>query len=106
MERIRLGVWRWMNRLGVTWSAEGGNQSQRRTDAVEQDSFQMNDSHDRHADVLDAAELLHGRVQRWQEERGIVPEDVVETLRILREERDDEIGGAADRANVGKETLP
>jgi prevent-host-death family protein len=49
--------------------------------------------HDRHADALAAADLVRERIRRWQEAHGVEPEDAVETLRQLREARDDELAG-------------
>jgi hypothetical protein len=51
------------------------------------------------SDALDVADRLRARVQRWQEEHSIVPEDVVETLRMLREERDNELGQSGEPDN-------
>lgn len=43
--------------------------------------------------ALAAADLLREDVQRWQERQGTIPEDSTETLRSLREGRDNELGG-------------
>jgi hypothetical protein len=51
------------------------------------------------SDALAATDYLRRRVQRWQEEHGIVPEDVVEIMRILREERDNELGQSGEADN-------
>ena len=48
---------------------------------------------DQYAQALTAADLLRERIRRWQEDRGLVAEDSVETLRRLRERRDDDLGG-------------
>jgi len=53
----------------------------------------MTPESDRYTHALAAADLLRERVQRWQEAHGIEAEDSVETLRQLREERDDELAG-------------
>ena len=42
--------------------------------------------------TLATARELREDVRRWQEQHGIEAEDSVETLRRLREERDDELG--------------
>jgi prevent-host-death family protein len=43
--------------------------------------------------TMAAADRLREEARRWQEEHGIEVEDSVETLRRLREERDDELTG-------------
>lgn len=48
---------------------------------------------DQNAHVLAAADLLRERIRHWQETHGIIVEDSVETLQLLRESRDDELSG-------------
>jgi len=60
---------------------------------LKQLSASMTAESDRYTHALAAADLLRERVQRWQEAHGIEPEDSVETLRQLREERGDELAG-------------
>ena len=43
--------------------------------------------------ALAAAHLLREEAQRWQEAHDIAAEDSVETLRLLREERDGDLAG-------------
>jgi len=45
------------------------------------------------AQTMATADRLREEARRWQEEHGIEAEDSVETLRRLREERDDELAG-------------
>lgn len=49
--------------------------------------------YDRHRNVLTKTDRLRERIQQWQEAHNIETEDAVDTLRQLREERDDEIIG-------------
>ena len=58
---------------------------------LEQFSAGMTAQSDPYTHALAAADLLRERIQRWQKAHGIKPEDSVETLRRLREERDDEL---------------
>lgn len=48
---------------------------------------------EQYTQALVSADLLRERIRRWQEAQGIEPEDAVETLRQLREGRDDELTG-------------
>jgi prevent-host-death family protein len=43
--------------------------------------------------ALAAATMVREKVRHWQEEHNIEPEDAAETLRQMREERDDELAG-------------
>jgi prevent-host-death family protein len=43
--------------------------------------------------ALAAADEIRERIRVWQEAHGIVPEDSVETLNRVREERDAELSG-------------
>jgi len=45
----------------------------------------------RYVQALAAADRLREEAQQWQEEHGIPATDSVETLRTLREMRDDEL---------------
>lgn len=60
---------------------------------LEQLDAELGGHPDRYAQALTAADLLRERIRRWQESRGIVAEDSVETLRQLRERRDDDLAG-------------
>jgi len=48
---------------------------------------------DRYTQALTNAAALRERIRIWQEARGIQSENSVETLRTLREERDDTLTG-------------
>lgn len=48
---------------------------------------------EQYAHVLDTARHLREEIQHWQEAHGIAPQDSVEELRQLREERDDRLAG-------------
>jgi prevent-host-death family protein len=54
---------------------------------------EMTAERDYYARALATATTVREKVRRWQEEHSIEPEDSVETLRRLREERDDELVG-------------
>jgi prevent-host-death family protein len=58
---------------------------------------QLNDNlatqYDRYTNVLTKTDLLRERIQQWQEAHNVETEDAVETLRHLREKRDDELIG-------------
>lgn len=56
---------------------------------LEQLSAESTSQTDRYTQALTNAAILRERIQRWQEAHGIEAEDSVETLRRLREERDD-----------------
>lgn len=43
--------------------------------------------------ALANARLVRDRIQKWQEAHNIEPEDSVDTLQVLREERDDGLIG-------------
>jgi len=58
---------------------------------LKQLSISMTAESERYTDALTTADLLRGRIRRWQKAHGIEPENSVETLRRLREERDDEL---------------
>ncbi len=45
------------------------------------------------SDVLQRAAALRERIRAWQEAHNVQPEDSTETIRQMREERDDEILG-------------
>jgi prevent-host-death family protein len=58
---------------------------------LKQLSVSMTAESDRYTHALAAVDLLRGQIQRWQKAHGIESENSVETLRRLREERDDEL---------------
>jgi prevent-host-death family protein len=47
---------------------------------------------DRFSQALQKADQVREQIAEWQKEHGIEVEDSVETLRQLRQERDDELG--------------
>ncbi len=47
--------------------------------------------YDRYTNILTQTDRLRERIQQWQEAHNVETEDAVETLRQLREERDDEL---------------
>ena len=60
---------------------------------LEERSAVANTQIDQYARALAAADLLREDMRRFQEMHSIVPEDSVETLRLLREGRDDDFTG-------------
>ena len=61
--------------------------------SLEQRSAEFGAQGDPYARALEAADLVREQARRWQAEHGIVAEDAVETLGLLREEHDNDLGG-------------
>jgi prevent-host-death family protein len=60
---------------------------------LKQINVRTTSQHDQYTQALAAADLLRERIRNWQTAHGIDPGDVVEDLRQLREEHDDQLAG-------------
>jgi prevent-host-death family protein len=58
---------------------------------LQEQSKESTSLEERYRESLAAADLIRKKIKEWQEAHGIQPEDSTETLRQLREARDDEL---------------